>query len=347
MPSMSEFLRALPKVELHVHLLGSASVPTVLGLAARHGRTSVPTDPAALAAFYTFRDFAHFLDVYSAVNELVTGPRDVVDLVLGLARDLRAGGVRYAEVTVTTMSHLGVGIDPVALAEALTEGRSLARAEHGVEIGWVFDVAGELGTDSAWATLAWVVRHRPDGTVGFGLGGPEIGVGRAQFARPFAAARESGLRSLPHAGETTGPDSVWSALRELGAERIGHGIQAITDPRLLDHLAEHRIPLEVCPTSNVRTGAVPSMAAHPLARLIRWGVPVTLATDDPGMFGCDIVGEYRAAHDVHGLTPAELVHVARTGVDAAYCGDDLKRALHAELAAVAPPTGDDEPPAAP
>jgi adenosine deaminase len=240
--TLVDFLRALPKVELHVHLVGSASVPTVLGLAARHA-SRVPTDAHELVEFYTFRDFAHFIDVYHAVNALVTGPLDIIALVDGLAIDLAAGGVRYAEVTVTPVSHLGAGIDPVALAE----GRVRARNGHGVELGWVFDVPGEMGLDAAWATLAWVLRHRPDGTVGFGL------------------------------------------------------------------------------------GAVPSMAEHPLGRLLQWGVPVTLATDDPGMFGCDIVGEYLVAHDAFGLTPAELVDIARTGVDAAYCSGELKLALLAEL----------------
>lgn len=331
----SLFLRAWPKVELHIHLIGSASVPTVLGLASRHGRSAVPTDPDELAAFYTFRDFAHFIEVYQRVNALVTGPQDVTDLVIGLARDLAADGVRYAEVTVTPLSHLAVGIDPGALSAALVQGREHARTAHGVELGWIFDTAGELGVDAGWETLAWVLRHRPAGTVGFGLGGPEIGVGRAQFAGVFAAARDGGLHSLPHAGETTGPAGIWSALRDLGAERIGHGIHAVDDPRLLDHLAEHGIPLEVCPTSNVATGAVPSLPAHPLARLVRWGVPVTLNTDDPGMFGCDLVGEYRLAHEVLGLTPTELVDIAAAGIDAAYCAEDLAASLHEELAALA------------
>ena len=339
--SLSAFLHALPKVELHVHLVGSASVPTVLGLAARHGagrpESAVPTDPDELAAFYAFRDFAHFVDVYQAVNALVRTPADVTDLVVGLAGDLAAGSVRYAEVTVTPVSHLSVGIDAGALAEALVEGRERARAEHDVELGWIFDTAGELGVDAAWATLDWVRRHRPEGTVGFGLGGPEVGVDRAAFARPFAAAREAGLRSLPHAGETTGAATVWSALRDLGAERIGHGIGAVTDPALLDHLAEHRIPLEVCPTSNLRTGAVTSLAEHPLPRLLRAGVPVTLNTDDPGMFGCDIVGEYRVAHDVLGLTPDELIALTRTAINAASCPPALSSALHAELATLTPP----------
>jgi aminodeoxyfutalosine deaminase len=331
--SSSAFLRALPKVELHVHLVGSASVPTVLRLAARHGALTVPTDPDELAAFYAFRDFAHFIDVYQAVNALVSTPADVTDLVLGLARELAAASVRYAEVTVTPVSHLSVGIAAGALADALVEGRQRARAEHVVELGWIFDTAGELGVDAAWATLDWVLAHRPAGTVGFGLGGPEIGVDRAAFAGPFAAAREAGLRSLPHAGETTGPATVWSALQDLGAERIGHGIGAIADPALLEHLAEHRIPLEVCPTSNLRTGAVRSLAEHPLPRLLRAGVPVTLNTDDPGMFGCDLVGEYRVAHEVLGLSVAELVGLTRTAIDAAGCPAELRTALHAELAA--------------
>jgi aminodeoxyfutalosine deaminase len=328
------FLAALPKVELHVHLVGSASVDTVLALARRHGAGPVPREPGGLAAFYGFRDFAHFIDVYAQVNALVTTPADVVDLVLGLARDLAAATVRYAEVTVTPLSHLQAGIDPGALADALATGREQARTEHGVELGWIVDTAGELGVAAAWETLRWVLAHRPPGTVGFGLGGPEIGVPRAPFAGVFAAARDAGLRSLPHAGETTGPETVWSALRDLGAERIGHGIRAVADPRLLDHLAEHRIPLEVCPTSNVRTGAVVGWADHPLARIVAHGVPVTLNTDDPGMFGCDLVGEYRLAHERFGLSPAALAGIAHAGVDAASCSAELKSAIHAAIDAV-------------
>lgn len=331
---LDPFLRALPKVELHVHLVGSASVPTVSRLARRHGAGPVPHDPDDLARFYAFRDFPHFIEVYQQVNALVTTPDDVVDLVVGLARDQAASGVRYAEVTVTPLSHLAAGLDPRALAGALTTGRERARAEHGVELGWVFDVAGELGVDAAWATLRWALAHRPPGTVGFGLGGPEVGVPRPPFAPAFAAARAEGLAALPHAGETTGPETVWSALVDLGAHRIGHGIRAVDDPRLLDHLAEHAIALEVCPTSNVRTGAVASLPEHPLARLVEAGVPVTLATDDPGMFGCDLVGEYRLAHERFGLTRDDLLRVARTGADSALCPPAVRDALHADLDAL-------------
>lgn len=324
---LSAFLAALPKVELHVHLLGSASVDTVLELARRHPQAGVPLDPEALARFYAFRDFAHFIDVYAAVNALVRRPSDVTALVTGLGRDLAAVGVRYAEVTVTPLSHLAQGIAAQELADALTEGRTAVRDRDGVELAWVFDIAGELGPGPAWDTLTWVLRHRPDGTVGFGLGGPEVGVGRAQFTRHFTLAREAGLHSLPHAGETTGPATVWSALHDLGADRIGHGINSVTDPRLLDYLAEHRITLEVCPTSNLRTGAVPELAGHPLPRLLQAGVPVALSSDDPGMFDTDLVREYRVAAEVFGLLPAELAHLARTAIEASYCPEPLRTAL--------------------
>jgi aminodeoxyfutalosine deaminase len=182
-----------------------------------------------------------------------------------------------------------------------------------------------------------VLTHRPAGTVGFGLGGPEVGIPRSLFAEPFRIARAEGLHSLPHAGETTGPESVWSALRDLGAERIGHGLHAVEDPELLDHLARERILLEVCPTSNLRTGEVVDLAEHPLPLLHRRGVPVTINTDDPGMFGCDLVGEYRAAHDRMGLTPAELADIARAGVEAAYCAPALKTEILAAIDALPVP----------
>ncbi len=334
---LSAFLAALPKVELHLHLLGAASVDTVLDLARRHPRSGVPVEREELARFYAFRDFARFIDVYSAVNALVRRPGDIAALVTGLGRSLAAIGVRYAEVTVTPLSHLAQGIAPQDLADALTEGRAAVRERDGVELAWVFDVAGELGPEPAWDALGWVLRYRPEGTVGFGLGGPEVGVGRAQFARHFAVARDAGLHSLPHAGETTGPATVWSALRDLGAERIGHGITAVSDPRLLDHLAEHRIALEVCPTSNLRTGAVPDLADHPLPRLLQAGVPVALSSDDPGMFDTDLAREYRVATDVLGLRPSDLAHLARTAVEVSYCPEPLRSALLGAVDDALPP----------
>lgn len=331
MAAMQDFVSALPKVELHVHLVGSASLDTVLELARRHPNRGVPVERDELRAFYEFTDFAHFIDVFVRVNSLVTTGADVTALVGGLAADLARNNVRYAEVTVTPMGHLGLGIEPDELAEALTDGRTHAAREHGVELAWVFDIAGSLGYQAGIATAEWVLRYRPAGTVGFGLGGAEIGVPRQMYRDPFLMARDGGLHLVPHAGETTGPESIWSALRDLEAERIGHGCSAVLDPELLAHLAGEDIPVEVCPTSNIRTRAVPTLPEHPLPRLLEAGVPVTLATDDPGMFHTDLNREYLLCHEQFGLSRTELADLARTGVRAAFCAPTLRAALLVEI----------------
>jgi aminodeoxyfutalosine deaminase len=331
MSTVAAFVAALPKVELHLHLVGSASLDTVLALARRHPDGGVPTDREELRRFYTFTDFPHFLTVYHRVNLLVTTGADVVTLLDGLAAELATRTVRYAEVQVTPVRNRMAGISYPDLASALADGRTLARERHGVELGWVFDADAMLGPAGAEETVDFAVGHRPEGTVGIGLGGPEIGVRRADFAPAFRRAVAAGLHSVPHAGETVGPEEVWAAVTELGAERIGHGIGAARDPRLMEHLAQHGIALEVCPISNLRTGAVRDIAAHPLPALVAAGVPVTLATDDPGMFHTDLDAEYLLCHEAFGMGVPELAEIARTGARAAYCSVELRDTLLAEI----------------
>lgn len=331
MDPVREFIESLPKVELHLHLVGSASVDTVLELARRHPDGGVPVEHDELSAFYEFTDFAHFIKVYVKVSSLVRSGSDVTALVIGLANDLKANNVRYAEVTVTPVPHVMRGIPADELADALTAGRRLAAERHGIELAWVFDIPGSLGYDLGTATAEWVLAHRPVGTVGFGLGGDEAGVPRERFREQFAMARAAGLHLVPHAGETTGPESIWSALTNLHAERIGHGTSAVRDPNLLAHLAGEGIAVEVCPSSNIRTRAVRSLAEHPLPRLLDAGVPVTLATDDPGMFHTDLNREYLLTHEHFGLSRGDLAELARSGVRAAFCTEDRKEALLAEI----------------
>lgn len=328
---VAAFVAALPKVELHLHLIGSASPEAVLTLARRHPDGGVPTEPEALRRFYAFTDFPHFLDVYMLVNQLVRTGVDLVTLIDGVGADLAASQVRYAEVQVTPVRNRMAGIGFEELAQALDDGRDLVQRRHGVELGWIFDADGALGPAGAEETARFAIDFRPQGTVGLGLGGPELGVHRADYAPIFHTAREAGLHSIPHAGETVGPDEVWSAVRDLGAERIGHGIGAAADPALLDHLAEHAIALEVCPTSNLRTGAVASPAEHPLPRLLNAGVPVTLGTDDPGMFDVDLNTEYLQCHTEFGLAPTALAELARSGARAAFCSQQRRHAILAEI----------------
>ncbi|WP_406255599.1 adenosine deaminase [Streptomyces jietaisiensis] len=328
------FIAGLPKAELHVHHVGSASPRIVSELAARHPDSKVPSDPEALADYFTFTDFAHFIQVYLSVVDLIRTPEDVRLLTYEVARDLARQQIRYAELTLTPFSStVRRGIDERAFMDAIEDARKSAEAEFGTVLRWCFDIPGEAGLESAEETarLATDDRIRPEGLVSFGLGGPEIGVPRPQFKPYFDRAIAAGLRSVPHAGETTGPETVWDALRELRAERIGHGTSSARDPKLLAHLAEHRIPLEVCPTSNIATRAVATLEEHPLRAFADAGVLVTVNSDDPPMFGTDLNTEYAVAARLLDLDERGVAALAKNAVEASFLDPAGKARIATEI----------------
>jgi aminodeoxyfutalosine deaminase len=329
--AVTEFIAGLPKAELHVHQVGSASPRIVAELAARHPDSPVPKDPDELAGYFTFTDFAHFVRVYLAVVDLVRTPEDVHMLTYEVARDLAAQQVRYAELTVTPYTSQLAGIPGEAFCQAIEAARSAARRDFGLVLQWCFDIPGEFGIPAADATLRVATDVRPEGLVSFGLGGPEIGVPRGQFQPHFDRARAAGLHSVPHAGETTGPETVWDAVRLLGAERIGHGIAAAEDPRLMAYLAEHGISLEVCPTSNVATRAVATIEQHPLPILRDAGVTVAVSSDDPPMFGTTLNRELAVAGHLLGLDERGLAELSRTAVRVSFADAAAKTDLLARI----------------
>ncbi|MBG6103621.1 aminodeoxyfutalosine deaminase [Micromonospora vinacea] len=332
MTDLPTFIAGLPKVELHVHHVGSASPRIVAELAARHeGHTPVPADPDALASYFEFRDFAHFIEVYLSVVDLIRDPEDVWILTHEVARELARQQVRYAELTITPYSHVRRGIPAPAFCEAIEDARKRALADFGIELRWCLDIPGEAGLPAAEETLRIALDERPDGLVSFGLGGPEIGVPRPQFRQYFDQARAAGLRSVPHAGETTGPQTVWDALNELGAERIGHGISAAQDPQLLAYLAERQIGMEICPTSNVRTRAVATLDEHPLPQLVAAGLLVTINSDDPPMFGTTLNDEYAVAARLLGVGTEGLAGLARNAVTASFLDPTGKQRILDEI----------------
>jgi aminodeoxyfutalosine deaminase len=328
---LDSFITGLPKAELHVHHVGSASPRIVAELAARHPDSKVPADPAALAEFFSFRDFAHFIEVYLAVVDLIRDAEDVRLLTYEIARDMARQNIRYAELTVTPYSSVRRGIPDTAFVQALEDARKAAESEFGTMLRWCFDIPGEAGLEAADETVRIALGLRPEGLLSFGLGGPEIGVPRPQFKPYFDQARAAGLHSVPHAGETTGPQTIWDALNDLGAERIGHGTSATRDPRLLAHLAEHRIPLEVCPTSNIATRAVASLDEHPVREMVEAGVLVTVNSDDPPMFGTDLNTEYAVAARLLDLDEAGLAALAKNAVEASFLEPAGKAKLSAEI----------------
>jgi aminodeoxyfutalosine deaminase len=340
--SHAEFIRGLPKAELHVHHVGSASARIVSELATRHPGP-VPSDLDELRRFYEFRDFAHFIEVYLSVVALLRTPEDIHYLTYEIAREMATEqGLRYAELTCTP--YTSVSPDPVrdftgmsiqAYTEAIEAARLEAERDFGLVLRWIYDVPGEFGVPAADATIGWAVDHRPEGLIGFGLGGPEVGVGRAQFQPHFERARAAGLHCLPHAGETTGPQTVWDALTLLHAERIGHGTSAAQDPALLAHLAETGIPLEVCPSSNIATRAVATLEEHPIRAFRDAGVTVTVNSDDPPMFGTTLNREYEIAAQLLDLDQAGLAELARTAVRASYAPPDVAARVLSEIDAYA------------
>ena len=336
MDNLEAFVLALPKVELHVHLVGSAPVETVLMLARRHPDRGVPTSEAGLREFYSFRDFPHFIDVYTAVSGLITAPEDIADLVRGVARNLARQNVRYAEFQFGPYAFQRQGMPDAVITEALDAGARDALAEHGTRVAWIIEFPGQRADVHAEAALRLALKNPPEGLVGFGIGGIEAGRAphKDLIRDVFGAAHAAGLRCNPHAGETTGPETVWEAVSHLHAERIGHGIRSLDDPALVAYLAERQLPVDVSPTSNVCTRCVPSIAGHPLRRMTESGMFVTLNSDDPPMFGTSLSNEYLVAGRDLGFSPAELAGLAANGVRASFLDEPTKEALLAEIAAV-------------
>lgn len=306
MATMREYLQSLPKAELHLHLEGSIDAETLAAI-------NPALDRKEIEARYRHRTFLEFLQNFGWVARNLQTPEHYAVAARHLLRKLEAQNVRYVELTLAVGVLLWKKQDVAAVHQAVRE----AARESSVEVWWIWDAVRQWGVDAAAAVAELAVKHRDDGVVAFGLGGDETNGPARDFAEVFATARRGGLHLVCHAGEWVGPDSVWQAL-EVGAERIGHGVRSIEDPLLVRHLAEKRIPLEVCPISNVSTGSIARIEDHPLRRLFDAGVPITLNTDDPPMFGTDLLNEYETAARVFGFTREELAQVAANGFSFAF-----------------------------
>jgi aminodeoxyfutalosine deaminase len=289
--------------ELHLHLEGTVDRETLMLL-----------DPGltidAVDAAWRFTDFAGFLDCFKFIASRLRGPRDYALITRRMMESLSRQGITYAEVTLGAGVVLWRGFDFHSVWRAIREAQRQANKEWPVEIWWNLDAIRQFGPDHVMEVARVAANYVGDGAISFGIGGDEVGGPALPLRAAFKYARDAGLRLTAHAGETAGPESIRAAL-EIGAERIGHGIRAVDDPDLMRRLREEQIPLEVCITSNVKTGAVASMGAHPVRRLFDAGVPLTLNTDDPGVFETDMAREFGLARDLFGFSEAELALVAR------------------------------------
>jgi aminodeoxyfutalosine deaminase len=334
--TLEDFIRDVPKVELHVHLEGSLLPELALRLARRRN-VALPgaeRGEQGLREAYRFTNFRDFLKVYIALSSTLQQAEDFADAVVGVGEALAAQQVRRAEMTFTPMTHVARGVDADAMLDGLAHGRQRARDEHGVDIAWVFDIVRSLPAQ-AEQTLALALRAREQGVFALGVGGPEGPAWSvAPLASVFARGKAAGLRSLPHAGEQWGAPSLRETLDLLDPDRIGHGVRCLEDASIVAELRERKIPLEVCPSSNVALGVCPSLADHPLPELLAAGLRVSLGSDDPPLFGTTLLDEYRRCAVTFGWDRAQLLAIAQAAVEHSFLSDEAKRSLLAEQAAL-------------
>lgn len=299
MAGMRNNYQELPKAELHVHLEGSVEPETMRELA-----PGISLDE--IRSVYDFNDFHGFLQCFKWVVQRLQAPEHYAVITRRLLERLAQQNVSYAEITLSAGVVLWKNQEFAAIYEAVQN----AASESLVHVRWILDAVRQFGVEHAMAVAELAAARVNDGVVAFGIGGDEAGGPAHWFTDVFQFAKSNGLRLTAHAGETMGPESVWAAL-DLGAERIGHGIRSVDDPVLLRHLGDHNIPLEICITSNVATGAVASMREHPIRRIYEAGVPVILNSDDPGLFHTTLSREYELADRVFGFSRKELEEIAK------------------------------------
>jgi len=318
--ALSAVIVALPKAELHLHLEGSIDPPTLLDLKKRHGKTGTLTEVEQL---YRYKDFTAFLMAFKTVTEELQTPEDYELITYRLMQKLKVENVLHAEVYVSVGVCLWRKQDFDSIFAGLERGRERGERDFGISLLWIFDAVRQFGADKAQRVAELGAQYKGASVVGFGIGGDERQAAPELFRDVYAYAAKNGLRLTAHAGETAGPGSVWGALN-LPAERIGHGLTACQDPELVETLSTRQIPVEICITSNLRTGICPSVTEHPVRNYFDQGVMVTLNTDDPAMFATSLSREYQLAQDAFGFTDEHLRELARNSFEASFLPAEKK-----------------------
>jgi adenosine deaminase len=332
--SLEAWIRAMPKVELHVHLEGAVRPETLLVLAHRNGVALPASTPEGLRAWFTFSDFAHFVEVYLKISECIRTPDDIELVAREFLADQAGQHIRYSEVTYTAFTHYHFkGLPFREQLAALNRARAWAEAEHHTTMGLIIDIPRMIAPEAGLMVADWAISGMGEGVVALGLAGPEANHPPEPFRESFERAYAAGLPGVPHAGETAGAQSIWGALRTLHPARIGHGVRCLEDAALVAELRSRQIPLEVCPTSNVCLGVVPDLASHPLPRLLDAGLYVTLHSDDPALFGTTLTNEYLAAAQTFALGKEAIRDLVFNAVRASFLPDQRRADLEAEMRA--------------
>lgn len=319
----NSFIRQLPKAELHLHLEGAVDAPTLLELRQRHGESATLAETESL---YNYNDFQTFLMAFKEVSAHLRGPDDYELITYRLMQRLKEESVLHAEVYVAVGVCLYRKQDFNAIFEGLERGRARGARDFGVSLLWIFDATRHFGVEEAQKVFELAVRYKDRHVVGIGIGGDEVKAPPELFRGVYAYAADHELHLTAHAGETAPPESIWGALN-LRAERIGHGLTASQDPDLIEELAYRQIPIEICLTSNVRTGVCKAITEHPAKSYFDQGLMITLNTDDPALFGTTLACEYQLAQQTFGFTDEHLRELARNSFEASFLPPEKKLEL--------------------
>jgi aminodeoxyfutalosine deaminase len=319
-----DWLRKLPKCELHLHLEGTIQPETLLKLSKRHD--AEPLTPEAARQLYVYENFLGFMDSFKAVSSRLTGPDDYELITYDMIRDLAAQGVVHAEVYISfgiIFYWKNAEVEP--FVEAIERGRVRGEKDFGTTVYWLIDAVRHFGADEATKVFRKAAEMRKiyPSIVGIGIGGDEARGSADLFRDSYAEAKAAGLRLTAHAGETIGPESIWAAIN-IGAERVGHALSAQNDAELLEVLAQKQIPLELNVTSNLRTGCCPSLDDHPVKLYFESGLMVTINSDDPPMFGSNLLDEYVLVQERFEFSLEQMRELAANSVEASFLPPDRK-----------------------
>lgn len=325
----SEFLAKIPKVELHLHLEGAIPLAALWQLIEKYGEAQQVGCMANLEQRFRFRDFPHFIETWVWKNNFLRTYEDFTFIASEVANDLAAQNIRYVEAFYSPGDFVRHGLRPQELTAAIRRG--LDQHADRITVNLVTDLIRDVGPEQSRRWLQEIAEVKNLGVIGIGIGGSEQTYPPEPYADVYREARKLGFKTSVHAGEAAGAKSIWGAIQSLHADRIGHGTRAIEDPRLVAYLKDTRLPIEMCPISNLRTGVVTDLPSHPIGRFYQDGLLVSVNTDDPKMFNNSLEQEYQALIDTFGFTEQDIVRLIRNAIQSAWCDDAKKAELLCQL----------------
>jgi adenosine deaminase len=320
---VEQLIRKLPKVEQHVHIVGSIRPETLLWLTKEGDLDRLFRTPRDTQRFFQYKSFPQFIDVYCTVVDCITKESQFERITYEMLESDARCNVRYVEASFSAPDHVLRGLDYGKMLDAINRGIQRARMDFGIECNVRVDLVRNYGPEKGMEVLDWI-ESKSDNVVSIDLGGSEERFPAKPYKLVYQRARNMGLHLVAHAGEAAGAESIWQAVNELEVERIGHGVTAINEPMLLEHLKKRSVTIEMCPTSNVRTRVVRSLKSHPIKVFHDFGLTVTVNTDDPSMFGTDMNNEYLQLQHQLGFSLSELFKLSLDAVNSSFLPEESK-----------------------